>query len=136
MTYWRDQREPPEDTLRQVYHDLLAEGAIARAGGEFDSWDLEVRGGPLGRSRLLLAAEEHAPGKQLLRFRIIPRVSVAAVGLVAVFTAMTIGAFGSGAWVPGAASAVAAAFVALRAMADTGFSGGILRAWLQRLGAA
>src|SRR5207253_2727711 len=45
MTYWRDQREPPEDTLRQVYHDLLAEGAIARAGGEFDSWDLEVRGG-------------------------------------------------------------------------------------------
>jgi O-antigen biosynthesis protein len=136
MTYWRDQREPPEDTLRQVQQDLLAKGAIVRAGGEFDPWDLEVRGGPLGRSRLLLAVEEHAPGKQLLRFRIAPKVSGTAVGLAAAFAAMSIGAFVSGAWAPGAASAVAAAFVALRAIADTGFSGGILREWLQRLGAA
>ena len=136
MTYWRDQREPPEDTLRKVQQDLLAKGVIVQAGGDFDPWDLEVRGGPLGRSRLLIGVEEHAPGKQLLRFRVAPKVSETAIGLAAAFAAMSMGAFGSGACVPGAASAVVAAFVALRAIADTGFSGGILREWLQRLGAA
>src|SRR2546421_536077 len=135
MTYWRDQREPPEDTLRQVQQDLLAKGAIVRPGGDFDPWDLEIRGGPLGRSRLLLAAEEHAPGKQLLRFQIAPKISGTAVGLVAAFAAMSIGAFGSRPWATGAASAVLRGFVALRAITDIGFSGGILREWLQRLGA-
>src|SRR3989441_10197198 len=134
MTYWRDQREPPEDTLRQVQQDLLAKGAIVRAGGDFDPWDLEVRGGPLGRSRLLLAAEEHAPGKQLLRFQIAPRISGTAVGLVAAFAAMSIGAFGSGLWAAGAASAVVAAFRAPRAPAHHSFSGGSLRGRPRRPG--
>src|SRR5207245_3137671 len=72
MTYWRDEREAPEETLRKLQTQLVHAGAIARAGGEFDSWDLEVRGGALGRRRLLLAVEEHAAGEQLLRFRIFP----------------------------------------------------------------
>ncbi|TLZ88614.1 MAG: glycosyltransferase [Methanobacteriota archaeon] len=136
MTYWRDEREAPEETLRKLQTQLVHAGAIARAGGEFDSWDLEVRGGALGRSRLLLAVEEHAPGKQLLRFRIFPVYERSAVILSAVFATISIGAWWSGAWASSLASSVVAGFVVARAIADTGFAGGILHEWLKRFGAA
>src|SRR5438445_102573 len=136
MTYWRDKREAPEETLRNLQAELLHAGAIARAGGEFDSWDLELSGGPLGRSRLLLAVEEHAPGKQFLRFRVSPKCSKSAVVLSAAFAALAISALWSGVWLSGLVSAIAAAFVVARALTDTGFSGGIMRDLLERFGAA
>ncbi|OLE97026.1 MAG: hypothetical protein AUG75_13120 [Cyanobacteria bacterium 13_1_20CM_4_61_6] len=136
MTYWRDKREAPEETLRKLQAELSHAGAIARAGGEFDSWDLELSGGPLGRSRLLLAVEEHAPGKQYLRFRVSPKYSKSAVVLSAAFAALAISALWSGVWLSGLVSAIAAAFVVARALTDTGFSGGIMRDLLERFGAA
>jgi len=135
MIYWREEREPPEDTLKALLNDLQAAGATVRAGGEFDSWDLEVRGGIFGRSRLLLAVEDHAPRKQLLRFRISSNVSWPAVGLCTVFVGLALGAFRSGVWVSSLAGAFLAAWVAARTWADTGFSGGILREWIRRFGA-
>jgi len=135
MIYWREEREPPEDTLRALLKDLQGAGATVRAGGEFDSWDLEVRGGPFGRSRLLLAVEDHAPRKQLLRFRISPEVSWSAIGLCAVFAVLAFGALRYGVWVSSVAAALLAAWVAARTWADTGFSGGILREWIRRFGA-
>src|SRR5439155_4284689 len=89
----------------------------------------------LGGSRLLLAVEEHAPGKQLLRFRILPAYGKSAAILSAVFAAMSIGAWWSGAAVAGVTSAFVAAFVVARALADTGFAGGILRERLESFGA-
>jgi len=136
VTYWRDKREAPEETLRKLQAELSHAGAIARAGGEFDSWDLELSGGPLGRSRLLLAVEEHAPGKQYLRFRVSPKYSKSAVVLSAAFAALAISALWSGVWLSGLVSAIAAAFVVARALTDTGFSGGIMRDLLERFGAA
>ena len=135
MTYWRDEREAPEETLGKLQAQLLDEGAIVRTGGDFDPWDLEVRGGALGGSRLLLAVEEHAPGKQLLRFRIGPRYAKSAVVLSAVFASMSVAALGSGAWVAGGTTAAVAAFVVARAFSDAGFAGGILRERLERFGA-
>src|SRR2546430_4889889 len=44
VTYWRDKREAPDRTLRNLRAELLHAGAIARAGGEFDFWDLEMSG--------------------------------------------------------------------------------------------
>src|SRR5881396_91727 len=136
VTYWRDKREAPEETLRKLQAELSHAGAIARAGGEFDSWDLELSGGPLGRSRLLLAVEEHAPGKQFLRFRVSPKCSKSAVVLSAAFAALAISALWSGVWLSGLVSAIAAAFVVARALTDTGFSGGIMRDLLEQFGAA
>ncbi|OLE11778.1 MAG: hypothetical protein AUI36_40495 [Cyanobacteria bacterium 13_1_40CM_2_61_4] len=135
MTYWRDEREAPEETLRKLREELLHAGTIVRAGDEFDSWDLEVSGGPLGRSRLLVAVEEHAPGKQFLRFRVSPKYSRSTVVLSAAFATLAITALWSGVWLSGLASAIAAALVVARAITDTGFSGGIMRDLLERLGA-
>ena len=135
MTYWRDQREAPEETLTKLQAQLLDSGAIVRPGGEFDPWDLEVRGGALGGSRLLLAVEEHAPGKQLLRFRIRPTYAKSAAALGAGFVSMSIAALVSGAWVAGVLAAAIAAVAVARAFSDTGFAGGILRERLDRFGA-
>ena len=96
MIYWREEREPPEDTLKALLEGLQAAGTTARAGGEFDSWDLEVCGGPFGRSRLLLAAEDLAPRQQLLSFRISPKVSWSAIDLFTAFAVLALGALRSG----------------------------------------
>jgi hypothetical protein len=66
--------------------DFRVRGIPARRGGDFDRWDLELRGGPFAAARLRMAVEEHAEGRQLVRLRAWPRVSVAATSL-AVFLA-------------------------------------------------
>jgi hypothetical protein len=58
---------------------LKSHGAIVQAGSDFETWDLEVRGGLLGGVRTQLAVEEHGQGKQLLKFRIWPTIAVQAV---------------------------------------------------------
>jgi GT2 family glycosyltransferase len=66
---WSERWEAPEERLRTLEMQLRGEPACVLRGEEFDRWDLEVRGGILGAARLLLAAEDHAGGKQLLRMR-------------------------------------------------------------------
>jgi glycosyltransferase involved in cell wall biosynthesis len=51
---------------------LRAAGAPIARGGEYDRWDLEVRGGMLGSARLLMVIEEHGAGRQYLRMRLWP----------------------------------------------------------------
>jgi hypothetical protein len=69
---------------------LRASGAVVRHGGPDDRWDLEVRGGPFGATRLRMALEEHGEGKQLARFRIWPRLSPLSVCLLAVFVPLAV----------------------------------------------
>jgi len=83
----------------------------------------------------LLAVEEHAPGKQLLRFRIRPAYARSAAALGAGFVSMSIAALVSGAWVAGVTAAAIAALAVARAFSDTGFAGGILLERLDRFGA-
>jgi hypothetical protein len=44
-------------------------------GGDFDRWDLEVRGGMFGGARTLAGVEEHGAGRQMTRFHVRPHVS-------------------------------------------------------------
>jgi hypothetical protein len=132
LGFWRDQLELPEITLGALQAAIRETGAIVRPGGDFDAWDLEVQGGLLGASRLRLAVEEHAPKKQLLRFRISPRYSRLSGLLGIVLGALSAGAFFSGAWLQSVVAAAGLALVLRRAIADTGFSGGILREALKR----
>ena len=85
---WSEDWHSTEERLRMIEEDLARDGAVIRRGGDFDRWDLEVRGGLLGCARMLMAIEEHGGGKQLARFRTWPKFSGLAVALDVVFAAL------------------------------------------------
>lgn len=72
---WSEHWRAPEGVLGRLLGLLEHDGAIVRAGGEFDEWDLEVRGGMMASARVAMTTEEHGEGKQLFKFRIMPRMS-------------------------------------------------------------
>jgi glycosyltransferase involved in cell wall biosynthesis len=80
---WSEEWCAPEVWLQNLVEKLLHEKIPATKGGDYDPWDVEVRGGMLGSARLQFAAEEHGDGKQMLRFRIVPRFGRIGVVLLA-----------------------------------------------------
>ena len=61
-------------------------------GGDYDRWDVEVRGGVLAAARLFMTVEEHGAGKQLFRFRRWPRFNLHGVVAIFVFLCLSLGA--------------------------------------------
>jgi hypothetical protein len=95
-------------------------------GGDFERWDLQVRGGGLGASRMRMAVEEHGGGKQFLRFRVWPRCSRAGLGLVAGFAALAAFAANDGTVIGAILLAAAALFVAGFMIRDCATAIGVL----------
>jgi GT2 family glycosyltransferase len=121
---WHEQWEAPERTLGELRRRLSESGAIVASGGDYDAWDLEVRGGLLGGARVFMATEEHGAGKQMVRFRVRPRWSVFAIVPVAVLGAISFGSFSCGAMFVGVVSSLGMAVVLALAIADSGFASG------------
>jgi GT2 family glycosyltransferase len=80
---WSEEWHAPETWLRKLADRLLHEKIPASAGGDFDPWDIQVRGGLFGSARLQLVVEEHGGGHQLLRYRIRSRFSPSGLVLIA-----------------------------------------------------
>ena len=83
---WSETWRPTDEWMRDVERELEKKDAIVARGGDYDDWDLRLRGGLLANARLSMAVEDHAGGKQLLRFltsfepaRLLPILGVAAV---------------------------------------------------------
>ena len=72
---WTERWQEPSTMRSRIETTLRAAGFAVVRGGDWDHWDLEVRGGLLGGARLLAAVEEHGHGRQLWRLRISPRSS-------------------------------------------------------------
>ena len=117
VALWRERRLEHPAWLQQVERGLSERWPVRR-GGEFDRWDLEIRGGAFGRVRLLSVVEEHGEGRQLARFRIWPWIgrrtwwAKTGVALFAVLAGV------AGAWGPAALLGVLLAFIAVRALGD------------------
>jgi len=97
---WRDGWHGPDVWIGEVQRSLADDGAVVWGGGDFDRWDLELRGGLAGSARTLHTVEDHRYG-QVGRFRIWPRFS-----MVASLTGVALGAIGvaavwDGAWFAG-----------------------------------
>ena len=82
-SFWSERWRGTEERVRAVADVLRGEGAVVGSGGDWDSWDLHVRGGLLGGARLRLGIEEHGAGRQLVRVRSWPRAGLPALVLVA-----------------------------------------------------
>jgi O-antigen biosynthesis protein len=79
---WTERWQAPERRLQDLELALRAAGAPVVRGGPYDRWDLQVRGGMFGATRVLMAVEEHGAGRQLVRVRSWPKYSTPAVVLV------------------------------------------------------
>lgn len=77
--FWSEHWQGTEARVQALADALRAEGSVVRSGGDWDSWDLQLRGGLLGGARLRMAIEEHGSGRQLLRVRSWPHAPWAAV---------------------------------------------------------
>jgi GT2 family glycosyltransferase len=81
-TIWRESWHSPEAYLSEIFEALGQQGTIVIHGGDFDRWDLEIRGGLAGCVRMLMAIEEHGGGKQLVRLRSWPRIEPMALVVI------------------------------------------------------
>jgi hypothetical protein len=99
FTLKADQWRSCENWLESLESNLKGLRTVVSRGGDFDHWDLELRGGLLGRVRMLMAVEEHGGGKQFLRFRAWPRCAPAGIVFALLFACMAAGAATAEAWV-------------------------------------
>src|SRR6266540_3893834 len=133
FTIWSERWQTPDERLRSVEAALRTAGATFLRGGDYDRWDLEVRGGMFGAARTCMASEDHDWGRQLIRFRSWPRLSPKGIVPALLSAPLSTGAALDHAWIACAvlgvmslslvlltlqecAAATAAVFRALRAI--------------------
>ena len=124
VAVWSEQWRSPQQWLRALQDATRDHGGLAFAGGEFDRWDIEVRGGLLGSMRILMAIEEHGQGGQLVRYRVWPRIVAFGWIVVAVVAALAVAAGLHGYWGPCVMLAAAAVATAVRAVGDCAYATG------------
>lgn len=69
---WSEKWQAYDSRLQSLEAYLRHRGAVVLRGGEYDRWDLELRGSALGAVRIHTTTEEHGGGKQLVRVRVWP----------------------------------------------------------------
>jgi hypothetical protein len=72
---------------------------MAHRGGDFDGWDLELRGGLLGSARVLMTVEEHGGGNQYIRIKSRPRCTPAGIFMTLFLAAMGAASAAANAWI-------------------------------------
>jgi hypothetical protein len=74
VSAWHETWASGEQRLEDVEKRLRERrDVVVLRGGDYDRWDLEVRGGALGGARVRMTIEEHGAGKQMARYRVWPR---------------------------------------------------------------
>jgi GT2 family glycosyltransferase len=100
LEVWNEEWHSCEDRLEELVKSIQANGIVPIRGGDCDRWDIECRGGMLGSARLRHTIEEHGAGRQLVRYRVWPRVSWFGLGLPLLLGLLAVLAFHDGArWV-------------------------------------
>ena len=136
MKQWRSEWQNPEDALKDLETRVRDRGGVVKSGGEYDDWDLEVRVGQFGSSRVLLGAQSYGSGRQLLRYRITQTYSRASLLIFGLFLTISLAAAASGAYLQSVASALLCALVLAIMILDSSLAAGLLREALKRAGAS
>jgi GT2 family glycosyltransferase len=98
VAVWSEEWRSPDYWLSSVETLLRERGVITTHGGNFATWDLDVRGGMFGGARMVMAIEEHGAGKQLVRFRVTPRSSITWVVMIISLGVLAVAAGLDGVW--------------------------------------
>lgn len=117
---WCNNWISPEERLMDIESKLKLEHACVERGGIFSRWDLLVKGGALGSVKIFMAAEDHNEGRQFLRFRFIPRLSLTAFFLLLFVISLLTLALVYKAVIPAIVFGVVVMVLALRVLEDYG----------------
>jgi glycosyltransferase involved in cell wall biosynthesis len=100
VNVWCEHWITPETRLEKIESLLRSEHACVERGHIYARWDLLVKGGALGSAKLFMAAEDHEGGRQFLRFRISPNLSLIAVFLLSFQAILAIISLWQGVMIP------------------------------------
>src|SRR5437879_1940660 len=89
---WSEKWLDSSEVLLPLESVLRSSGAVVRRGGDYDSWDLEIRGGLFGGVRVSTASENYGRGKYMVRLRSRPWFSISGAGTTLL---LMIGCFGA-----------------------------------------
>jgi GT2 family glycosyltransferase len=118
IAVWSERWASADSRLDALQEGVRADGTPIAPGGSFDRWDLEARGGMLGAARLRMVIEEHGAGRQLVRFRIRPRLTGGTMMVLTPIVVASVGAGLDGAQPAAALLAAAGGAILLRAFAE------------------
>jgi cellulose synthase/poly-beta-1,6-N-acetylglucosamine synthase-like glycosyltransferase len=130
---WSDTFRSATEWLELLRSNFRSGGAIATGGGGFDHWDFHIRGGLFTAARLRVAVEEHGAGKQLLRWRVWPRVSTGLLVASGILAALALGAAKDHARVAAAALGGCVILMMLRAAVECARAMGSARRAVENL---
>ena len=117
---WYENWEAHETRLTQLQSAISDGDAVVICGGDYDRWDLQVRGGLLGSIRLRMAIEEHGYGKQMVLVKSWATFSLGGIIATLFFAALTAGATWAGAYPAAVILGTIALLFILRALQETG----------------
>ena len=114
VSRWVEQWVPPSERLEVLEKTLQSKRATVHRGGPYDRWDLHVKTGILGGTRVRMAIEEHGAGKQFIRCRIWPKCSLIAQVVAVIISLLSAWAFFDQAWIAGGALATVLTLMVMR----------------------
>jgi GT2 family glycosyltransferase len=123
---WSERWRVADERLRNLETALRRNNGVVFCGGDYERWDLYVRGGLLGGVRMAMAVEEHGSGRQLMRFKSWPKISHLGVGTFALLAALAGAAAIQGRWAVSAVLSAATLLVLGIAFHDCAAATGIL----------
>ena len=123
VSYWSVNWLDSPSRLQKIEKALQAEGAIVHRNGDFDNnWDLHIRGGLFGGTRLFTLIEEHGQGKQLIRIRAYPKGSFFVLALIGFLILLGMLAAFEGALLVAAVVSCLALLLISRSFLEAGYS--------------
>ncbi|WDT74126.1 MAG: glycosyltransferase [Candidatus Manganitrophus sp.] len=133
---WSETWKSAESRLGALEATLKESGATPhlRCGGDFDPWDLELRGGLLGTARLQMVIEEHGGGRQLVRYRLQPGIRSEGGILLILALLLSAAAAGDAAWIPAGLFGAATLFLFWRTIREWGRGLSAFLAAIERTG--
>jgi len=131
---WSETWRPPEQILKAIESAIREDGGVVVCGGDYDRWDLELRGGSLANSRLYMTVEDHNGGRQRFRFRLVPHFTLIAVSTNLPATALAMGAALDRAWPATVILGSVASYLIVLAIVQCNFAHELLRRVLRRTG--
>jgi GT2 family glycosyltransferase len=132
IALWSEQWKSLSDRLCVIEKSVRDTGLSVARGGPYDRWDLDVKSGLLGGARSLFSVEEHGNGKQLIRIRTWPSMSIPSFGLALLFSFLAMAAAVEGASIAAVILGSAALLLYGRLLWECGVSTAVLQDVLLR----